>query len=97
MRQVSKQVLTSFLKNQPMRCGNTWTDGTNVYLHNNKIIRRMNNAIEISFCGWATNTTQERVNSLCELINNTRPFKIKKGEIYVNKVLVDSNSFLKIT
>lgn len=51
-----------------------------VYLHSNLIMTHCfcDAYIELSNCGWSTNTTRERLNAIMEYHWGTRPFYIKK-------------------
>lgn len=97
MRQVEKQVIGAFLNGEKKSVTNTMTDGHSLWLFGHKIARRVPSkrltrydmgfngkeadTIEVNFCGYATPTTQSRLNSLCELIGIKRPFTIKKGVV----------------
>jgi len=57
------QVLTAFLSGRKMTVNNTRTDGKSIFLFDNEIIKKdENNDYWINDCGWATTTTQERLN-----------------------------------
>jgi hypothetical protein len=64
MRQVSKSVITAFLKGESKTVGNTSTNGVALFLHGNKIAKKDGNTLLISLCNWNTVTTRERLNSL---------------------------------
>jgi hypothetical protein len=64
MRQVSKTVITAFLKGENKTVGNTKTDGNALFLHGNMIALKDDCFLRISFCGWNTVTTRDRLNSL---------------------------------
>ena len=57
------QVLTAFLSGRKKTVNNTKTDGKSIFLFDNEIIKKdENNDYWINDCGWATTTTQERLN-----------------------------------
>jgi len=57
------EVLTAFLSGRKKTVNNTRTDGKSIFLFRNEIIKRdENNDYWINDCGWATTTTQERLN-----------------------------------
>lgn len=64
MRQVSKTVITAFLQGKSKTVGNTRTDGNALFLYGNMIALKDDCFLRISFCGWNTVTTRERLNSL---------------------------------
>lgn len=53
-----------------------------VYLHGHEIakIYHDRNEVHINFCGYATNTTRDRINAILEAMNFEDRFKIKDGE-----------------
>ncbi len=64
MRVVSKRIAVAFAAGKVLRVGNTSTDGHGVYLHENKIIERMEDGIWFTLAGWNTPTTRERIRSI---------------------------------
>ena len=67
MRKVTKQVTTAFMQRTKKSVGNSHTDGETLFLHGNAIARHVGDdgkAIEVSFAGWPTVTTRERLNGL---------------------------------
>jgi len=65
MRQVSKSVITAFLKGESKTVGNTRTDGLHLFLHGNLIAYKSEDGfLSTSLAGWNTPTTRERLNSL---------------------------------
>ena len=72
MRKVSKKIAAAFMQHKAAKSGNTETDGTTLWLHGNAIARwrepwteaAKSDVIEVSFAGWPSVTTRERLNSL---------------------------------
>ena len=65
MRQVTEQIKRAFENGQPLKVGNTRTDGASVFLHGNEIVRRdASGLVFATLAGWNTPTTRERVNGI---------------------------------
>ena len=70
MRKVTRTIAEAFFSGVAKSCGNTCTDGNNVWLHGNKIAEKGENGdLYLSTAGWQTHTTKERLNGLLELGN----------------------------
>ncbi len=64
------EVLTAFLNGRKKTVNNTRTDGKSIFLFDNEIIKKdENNDYWINDCGWATITTQERLNSFLHKVD----------------------------
>lgn len=75
MRKVSKTVVKAFLKGESKKVGNTETNGNALFLHGNMIAWKRDRGlgetvIEVSTCGWNTNTTRERLNCLFSFLSS---------------------------
>lgn len=86
MRKVSKEAAEHFMSATSFRSGNTKVEVlpnvTKLLLHGNCIAYRYNDpekTLSITNCGWATNTTKERLNA----IPNVNIWQ-KKGIWYLN-------------
>lgn len=65
MRAVTERVCKAWQQCKSKKVGNTSTDGFNIYLHGNCIVRMdMNGSVYISDGGWQTPTTRERLNGV---------------------------------
>ena len=65
MRKVTAQIKQAFEQGEPLKIGNTRTDGTSVFLHGNEIIRRdISGLVFATLAGHNTRTTRERVNGI---------------------------------
>lgn len=63
MRKVTSTILRAFRNGHKKTVDNTSTDGNNVFLHGNRIVRRIDGKTFISTAGWNTVTTRERLNA----------------------------------
>jgi hypothetical protein len=50
--------------------------------------------LRVSFCGWPTPTTKERLNGIFDVLNNERPFHTIGFEMHYNGKLIDDNKWL---
>ena len=72
MRKVSKKIAAAFMQRKAANNGNTRTDGDTIWLHGNAIAKwepasghkREGDVFSVSFAGWGSVTTRERLNSL---------------------------------
>lgn len=64
MRKITKQIKNAFEARQSLAIGNTHTDGNNVWLHGNLIIKREGDKTLGTLAGWPTPTTRERLNGI---------------------------------
>lgn len=95
MRQETKDIMTAFLKRKSCHRQRTMTDGDNVYLHGNRIAWREDNGdISVTLAGWGTNTTRERLNGLCMLLMDKRPFNQRKHEQYYDDTPIDTRQVI---
>ena len=79
MRKVSQAIAHAFTERRRATISNTHTDGTTLYLHGNAIATHTPDGIAVSFAGWGTNTTRERLNALPGVRTNQ-----KAGRQYIN-------------
>jgi hypothetical protein len=97
MRQETKDIMKAFLKRTSRRCQRTTTDGDAVYLHGNRIAwRESNGDISMTLAGWGTPTTRERLNGLCMLLIDKRPFNQRKHEQFYNDDPIDTTQVITI-
>lgn len=89
MRKVSKSAAVAFMARKSFKCGNTETNGTTIYLHGNAIAWWENDQIVMTLAGWPTNTTRERLNSLCEIAAKFRPFSQSDHVQHFNGKVID--------
>jgi hypothetical protein len=68
MRKITRKAVTALQRRKNFSSGNTAIkvigDTATMYLHGNAIARLTNGKLEVSHCGWQTNTTRERLNGL---------------------------------
>ena len=80
MRAETRKIMTAFLAGKSAISARSRTDGSNVYLHGNRIAwREPNGDICMTLAGWGTTTTRDRLNGLCELHMGKRPYSQRKG------------------
>lgn len=64
MRQITIEVTNAFEQRRVFKKGNSRTDGTAMYLFNNKIAEWRSDGLWITNAGWSSSTTKERLNGL---------------------------------
>ena len=65
MRKITREIVAAFMNRETRRIGNSYTDGTTLYLHGNAIARWDEfGKLWITNAGWKSNTTKERLNGL---------------------------------
>ena len=104
MRKITQQTVNAFLSNQNFSLNNTQVLEGELFLHGNKIARKVGQGkIEICFCGWVTNTTSNRLNALVRAFTNDAiSIATKQGKPLLvchkdgKKIVFDSNQWLLI-
>jgi hypothetical protein len=77
MRKITKEIVAAFLNREEKKIGNSYTDGTALYLHNNQIACHIvEGVIGITTAGWNTPTTRERLNGLPGVRVNVRDHQL---------------------
>ena len=64
MRQITQKIAEAFHNRQALKIDNTHTDGTSLWLFNNKIAQWGPDGLYITTAGWNSKTTRERLNGL---------------------------------
>jgi beta-xylosidase len=65
MRKITREIVAAFMMRETKRIGNSYTDGTTLYLHDNAIAKfDKDGRLWITNAGWKSNTTKERLNGL---------------------------------
>ena len=81
MRKITQQTVNALFSNGNMVNNNTVVSGGVVYLHGNMIARLQGTKLQVSFCGWVTPTTRDRINAILSYATNGAiGAGIKKGE-----------------
>ena len=82
MRKITQQTVKALFSNGDMVNNNTVVSGGRVYLHGNQIARIIEgNKLQVSFCGWVTNTTRDRIHAILSYATKDAiGVGIKKGE-----------------
>lgn len=102
MRKITQQTVNALFSNGSMSNNNTVVANGRVYLHGNQIARINGNKLQVSFCGWVTNTTRDRINAIINYATNGAiGVGIKKGEPEIrysngNKEIIDSCNWYTI-
>lgn len=98
MRQITEQAVRAFEQGRNFKQSNTEVKvdntGKYMYLFGNLIVRQYNgaqNSLEITLCGYNTQTTRERLNGLWGV-----NIKTKKGQLYLNDKEINSNEWYKV-
>jgi len=88
MRKETAMVVNKFILRKAMAMSRTHTNGTSLFLHGNEIAKHDDEGnVLISFAGWPTATTSDRLNAVINLHPNVskrlRGVKCKGGKIYL--------------
>ena len=69
MRKITEKTAGAFVMHRSAASGNTWTNGSELYLHGNLIARWENEGetLALSLAGWNTPTTRERLNGVLQI------------------------------
>ena len=84
-RKISEQITDAFLNKRSLSIDNSVSTGSELLLWGNKIAYHKDNDIIISLCGYKTNTTLERLNTLLSTVYINcyhKCIRIKKGIVY---------------
>jgi len=88
-RKVSIHICQAFLRKEKKTIDNSHTDGNALYLFGNKIAEYRGAVIWVTFAGWQTNTTKERLNTLCNEARSPIGFSQAKGQLYAGCYMND--------
>lgn len=93
MRKVTSRIASAFRAGKSSTEGNTHTDGLTVFLHGNAVARKHNGRLEVSWAGWPTSTTAERINGVLREYNSAFSVcrKNRKPHFSANGVLTPMN------
>ena len=65
MRKITREIVAAFMKRETKKIGNSRTDGTTLYLHDNAIAKwDENGRLWVTNAGWESTTTKERLNGI---------------------------------
>lgn len=82
MRKVSETVIAAFLAGKSKKVGNTYCNGSGLYLYGNQIASNINDAIRIFDGGFQTATTKERLNALIQTMKRSDKYRTVVSSIY---------------
>lgn len=65
MRQITREIVAAFMRRETKKIGNSRTDGTTLYLHDNAIAKFDNDGqLWVTNADWKSATTKERLNGI---------------------------------
>ena len=64
MRRITREIVSAFERGQTLKINNSRTDGTSLWLFDNKIAEWRGGELWITNAGWQSKTTKERLNGL---------------------------------
>lgn len=80
MRKITKEIVAAFMNHETKRIGNSGTNGTVLFLHDNAIAKwDEEGRLWVTNAGWNSSTTKERLNGLPGVRVNVR-----QGQLYLN-------------
>ena len=95
MRQETKKIAQAFIDGATARAARTHTDGEALYLHGNRIAWfDKSNDLHLTLAGWPGVTTRERLNGICELLYDSRPFHQKRGVQFHNDSKIGDHTII---
>jgi len=101
MRQETRKIASAFIERRKASAARSVTDGERLALHMHTIAwwdRDDPHVLYVTFCGYPTRTTKERINGVFELLGLGRPFYIKDCQLYFGSQLrpVDPRETIRI-
>ena len=97
MRKVSTEITKAFMNRKSKSSWFTKTDGTTYYLHDNAIAWYCADGfVALTLAGYPTTTTRERLNTICLMMFDCKPFHQKKGVQYYNDQKIDSDTVIRL-
>ncbi len=68
MTDTDRKICEAFLKGEAAKAGKTQTDGRCITFHGNEIARKTDRGILVTFAGWPTKTTADKINALLRML-----------------------------
>lgn len=97
MRKETRDIMTAFIKRKSCTRARTQTNGDVVTLHGNKIAwRERDGSISMTLAGWGTTTTRDRLNGLCMMLMDKKPFSQRKGVQYYDDHEIDTTQIITV-
>jgi hypothetical protein len=97
MRKETRDVMMAFLKRTSCHRKNSSTDGKVVTLFGNRIAwHEPDGSISMTLAGHGTPTTRDRLNGLCLLLMDKKPFHQKKGVQYYDDREIDTTQVITV-
>lgn len=82
MKKTHRKIAEAFAAGRKATVHNANTDGSTVWLHNNRIVWRDNGRVFVTLCGWNTVTTRAYLNAILRIVGNPATFYTRKYEPY---------------
>lgn len=97
MRAEAAKIVSAFLERRPAKAARTHTDGMTLYLHGNAIAwHNPDDFISMTLAGWPTTTTRDRLNTLCAMAFNSKPFHQKRKLQYYNDMRIGPREIVRV-
>ena len=97
MRKVSTDITKAFMNRKSKSSGNTKTDGTTYYLHGNAIAWHCADGfVALTLAGYPTTITRERLNTICMMMFDYKPFHQKQYVQYYNDQEIETDTVIRL-
>jgi hypothetical protein len=97
MRRETTEVVSAFLQGKSCHRKNSGTDGNAIYLFSNRIAwRGADGSISMTLCGHGTPTTRDRLNGLCLMLMDKKPFYQKDGVQYYDHLEISTDQIITV-
>lgn len=84
MRVTTRKVVEALARRSGRKIGNTQTDGRSLWLWGNKIAQRDGDSLSITFAGWHTLTTRERLRGVLTILAPHATLVCRGGRDFLN-------------
>lgn len=99
MRKITEQSVKAFMNGRNFKSGNTEVNvcdsNADLYLFGNLIAKKRAGCVFISNAGWKSVTTKERLNGVCDMVEDTGINQVK-GVWYRGSEVFPSNEWVRI-
>lgn len=92
MRKITRKMAEAFVEGRSICMSNTETHGHMLYLFGNNIAYIIGGTLYLTFAGWPTQTTRERLNGLLMVISTRYKWKCRPGFFQENYIQYFENS-----
>lgn len=94
MRKETMKICAAFVQGRTAKAARSWTDGISFYLHGHRIAwwdveerAKGKRILHVSFCGYPSPTTKDRLNGLFYFLFGKRPFFTSNYQLYMESKL----------